>query len=82
MRSASLADHLKEHELISRLVGDLAEEVVVGVGRDPDDRDRSCILLYVPPHFDHPTPQWVTVGGERVRVVTRERGGRLLAYAR
>jgi hypothetical protein len=80
MRSALLAKHLQKRELLAELAGDRAEEVVVGVGRDPEDARHTCILLYVPPEFDHPVPQWVTVAGERVRVVARERGGELLAY--
>lgn len=82
MRSARLAKHLQERDLLTELAGDRAAEVVVGVGRDPEDARHSCIVLYVPPEFDRPIPQWVTDAGERVRVVARERGGRLLAYAR
>lgn len=82
MRSAALSHHLKRPEVLARLAGTHRQEVVVGVGRDPQDPRRNCILLYLPPGFEHRPPEFVTLGGERIRVLTRERGGALVAYPR
>ena len=79
MDSEALSHYLGEPSLREQLTGDAAE-VVVGVGRDPDDARQSCIMLYVPPEFSGPLPETVTLGGKTVRVVRRERGGPLRAY--
>ena len=79
MKSEILSHYLSQPGLREQLGG--AEDAVVGIGRDPEDSRRNCIVLYVPPEFSRPLPQSVTLGGETVRVVRRERGGPLRAYA-
>ncbi len=79
MKSETLSRYLGQPDLQEQLPG--AEDAVVGIGRDPEDARRNCIVLYVPPEFSRPLPQSVTLGGETVRVVRRERGGPLRAYA-
>ncbi len=81
MRTQTLTEELRRGGLLKRLMGERADEVIIGVGRDPEDRRRNCILLYVPPDFAFKAPEFVTLDGERVRVVTRARGGDLVAYA-
>lgn len=81
MQSRILSHYLERHDLQAQLTGGYAAEVVIGVGRDPNDARRNCILLYVPPDFTGNVPDTVTLGGEEVSVVKRERGsGPLLAY--
>ena len=80
MDSKALSYYLGEPSLREQLTGDAAD-AVVGIGRDPKDARQSCIVLYVPPEFSRPLPETVTLGGETVRVVRRERGGPLRAYA-
>ncbi len=79
MKSETLSRYLRQPGLREQLQG--AEDAVVGIGRDPEDARRNCIVLYVPPEFSSPLPETVTLGGETVRVVRRERGGPLRAYA-
>ena len=81
MQSRTLSHYLERRDLQAQLTGGHAAEVVIGVGRDPSDARRNCILLYVPPDFTGHTPETVTLGGEEVPVVKRQRGsGPLTAY--
>jgi hypothetical protein len=80
MRSETLSHYLKEPGLREQLTGNLGGDAIVGIGRDPEDGRRNCIVLYVPQGFSRPLPRTVTVGGEEVRVVKRERGGVMRAY--
>lgn len=81
MQSRTLSHYLERRDLQAQLTGGHAAEVVIGVGRDPNDARRNCILLYVPQGFAGDVPDSVTLGGEEVAVVRRERGsGPLLAY--
>lgn len=75
MQSRMLSHYLERHDLQAQLTGGHAAEVVIGVGRDPSDARKNCILLYVPPDFAGDVPDSVTLGGEEVPVVKRERGG-------
>lgn len=81
MKRKTLQHHLERGGLRDQFAGDLAAGALVGIGRDPDDARCNCIVLYVPPGFAHPLLERVMVGGEAVRVVRRERGGALRAYA-
>ena len=80
MKSETLSYYLGQPDLREQLAG-CGADAVVGIGRDPNDARRNCIVLYVPPEFSRPLPESVTLGGEKVRVVRRERGGPLRAYA-
>lgn len=81
MQSRTLSHHLERRDLQAELTGGYAAEVVIGVGRDPNDARRNCIVLYVPQGFAGEVPEKVTLEGEEVPVVKRERGsGPLLAY--
>ena len=79
MNSETLSRYLEQPTLREQLTGD-ERDAVLGVGRDPKDARRNCIVLYVPPEFSRPLPESVTLAGETVRVVRRERGGPLRAY--
>lgn len=81
MRSEALSHYLEQPGLRKQLTGSLDDDAIVGIGRDPEDARRNCIVLYVPHGFSRPLPQTVMVGGEEVRVVKRERGGAMRAYA-
>ena len=81
MQSRMLSHYLERRDLQAQLTGGDAAAVVIGVGRDPSDARKNCILLYVPPDFAGNVPDSVTLGGEEVSVVKRERGdGPLMAY--
>ena len=81
MQSRMLSHYLERRDLQAQLTGGDAAAVVIGVGRDPSDARKNCILLYVPPDFAGDVPDTVTLGGEEVAVVKRQRGsGPLLAY--
>ena len=75
MQSRMLSHYLERRDLQAQLTGGDAAAVVIGVGRDPHDARKNCILLYVPPDFAGDVPSSVTLGGEEVPVVKRERGG-------
>lgn len=81
MRTRTLHWLLEGADLRERLSGDPAGEAVVGIGRDPDDGRRNCVVIFVPPGFSRPLPETLQLGGEEVRVLRRERGGPLRAYA-
>ncbi len=80
MRSETLSHYLEQPGLREQLTGNLEGDAIVGIGRDPDDARRNCIVLYVPRGFSRPLPESVMVAGEAVRVVRRERGGVMRAY--
>ncbi len=75
MQSRMLSHYLERRDLQAKLTGGDAAAVVIGVGRDPNDARRNCILLYVPQGFAGDVPDSVTLGGEEVPVVKRQRGG-------
>lgn len=79
MRSITLQHYLEHPDLRSQLIRP-GDDTIIGIGRDPKDARRTCIVLYVPSGFDKPVPETITVGDEAVRVIKRERGGPLLAY--
>jgi hypothetical protein len=80
MRTAALSHHLKRDEVRRSIVGQ-QDDAVLGVGRDPEDARRTCIVVYLPPGSSAKPPAFVALGGERVRVVARTRGGDLRAHA-
>lgn len=81
MRTQTLHRLLEQADLHERLSGDPAGEAVVGIGRNPDGGRRNCVVLFVPPGFSRPLPETLQLGCEEVRVLRRERGGPLRAYA-
>lgn len=80
MRTQTLSRYLEQESVRRKLTSDAPEDTLIGIGRDPEDARRNCIVLYVPAGFSAPLPQSVTLGGEAVRVVRRERGGKMVAY--
>lgn len=81
MRSETLHHYLEQPSLREQLTGGLDGDAILGIGRDPKDARRNCIVLYVPHGFSRLLPETVMLGGEAVRVVRRERGGAMRAYA-
>lgn len=80
MKSETLSRYLGQPGLREQLAAD-EDSAVIGIAADPEDARRNCTVLYVPPEFSRSLLESFTLGGETVRVVRRERGGPLRAYA-
>ncbi len=71
MDTSRLASILQRPALHQRLLGDYTGAYSLGIGRDPDNPSAPAIILQVENDPPLPTPDYIQIDNESVRVIKK-----------